>query len=213
MTRDLTFLAQAPSCAPRLPLGAGQLEFHWKRGRWPTFLLFMASTALTFLPNGRVSPSYAGFLAHTTLFMRCSRCSALAASSTLMVSMAWFTLDVVMVDNETDTSGNGSNGSSSSSSAAAARQPRSSAAAEAGATGAAGAEERRPRRRRERRRRVVRLFASHPTVTRTCTHRLCVITLHYISRPPPMRRAPLGGAHRFAVDGICVIIIIIIIVS
>ena len=97
MTRDLTFLAQAPSCGPRHPTGARQLEFHWKRGRWPTFLLFMASTALTFLPNGRVSPSYAGFLAHTTLFMRCSRCSALAASSTLMVSMAWFTLDLVMV--------------------------------------------------------------------------------------------------------------------
>ena len=98
MTRDLTFLAQAPSGAPRLPLGARQLEFHWKRGRWPTFLLFMASTALTFLPNGRVSPSYAGFLAHTTLFVRCARCSGLAASSILMDSMVWVTLDVVMVD-------------------------------------------------------------------------------------------------------------------
>jgi len=72
-------------------------------------------------------------------------------------------------------------------------------------------EERRPRRRRERRRRVVRLFASHPTVTRTCTRRLRVITLHYISRPPTMRREPLGAAHRIAVDGICVIIIIIIV--
>ena len=172
----------------------------------------MASTALTFLPNGRVSPSYAGFLAHTTLFVRCSRCSALAASSTLMVSMAWFTLDVVMVDNETDTSGNGSNGSSSSSSAAAARQPRSSAAAEAGATGAAGTEERRPRRRRERRRRVVcapLCLASYSDTRHVYASAVC----NYISRPPPMRRAPLGGAHRFAVDGICVIIIIIIIVS
>ena len=192
MTRDLTFLAQAPSCGPRHPTGARQLEFHWKRGRWPTFLLFMASTALTFLPNGRVSHSYAGFLAHTTLFMRCSRCSALAASSTLMVSVAWFTLDLVIVDNETNLGGNGSNSSSSSSSAAAARQPRSSAAAEAGAEGAAGAEERRPRRRRERRRRVVcapLCLASYSDTHGTCTRRLRVITLVVRRRCVAHRRA------------------------